>query len=90
LVTPIIGFTCFFEAEVMELMKEKPVAAVARKVGEHDTRLWRVTSSRRGHEYVTLFVDIDTKTVMFATEGKGSLVLKDFSGFLQEKKIQKT
>lgn len=36
------GFTWFFEAEVMELMKEMPVAAVARKVGEHDTRLWRV------------------------------------------------
>lgn len=105
------GFTWFFEAEVMELMKEMPVAAVARKVGEHDTRLWRVfhyyvdramnqmdfsktsrmaideTSSRRGHEYVTLFVDIDTKKVMFATEGKGSLVLKAFSGFLHEKKI---
>jgi hypothetical protein len=26
----------------MELMKEMPVAAVARKVGEHDTRLWRI------------------------------------------------
>ncbi|MDP4087051.1 MAG: ISL3 family transposase [Bacillota bacterium] len=105
------GFTWFFEAEVMELMKEMPVAAVARKVGEHDTRLWRVfhyyvdramnqldfsttsrmaideTSSRRGHEYVTLFVDIDTKTVMFATEGKGSHGLRTFSDFLQEKEI---
>ena len=105
------GFTWFFEAEVIELMKEMPVAAVARKVGEHDTRLWRVfhyyvdramnqmdfsktsrmaideTSSRRGHEYVTLFVDIDTKTVMFVTEGKGSQVLKAFSGFLKEKEI---
>lgn len=36
------GFTWFFESEVMDLMKEMPVAAVARKVGEHDTRLWRV------------------------------------------------
>jgi transposase len=105
------GFTWFFEAEVVELMKEMPVAAVARKVGEHDTRLWRVfhyyvdramnhldfsntsrmaideTSSRRGHEYGSLFVDIDTKTVMFATEGKSSQVLKDFSVFLQEKEI---
>jgi transposase len=105
------GLTWFFEAEVIELMKEMPVAAVARKVGEHDTRLWRVfhyyvnramnqmdfsktsrmaideTSSRRGHEYVSLFVDIDTKSVMFATEGKGSQVVKAFSGFFQEKKI---
>ncbi len=88
-----------------------PVAAVARKVGEHDTRLWRVfhyyvdramnqmdfsktsrmaideKSSRRSHKYVTLFVDIDTKKVMLATEGKGSHVLKDFSVFLQGKEI---
>jgi transposase len=103
------GFTWLFEAEVMELMKEMPVAAVARKVGEHDTRLWRVfhyyveramnqmdfsttsriavdeTSSRRGHKYVSLIVDIDTKKVMFATEGKDSSVLKKFSSFLHEK-----
>lgn len=106
------GFTWFFEAEVMELMKEMPVAAVARKVGEHDTRLWRVfhyyverameqmdvssvsriavdeTSSRRGHKYVSLFVDIDTKKVVFATEGKSSLVLKDFSDFLEKKDVE--
>lgn len=105
------GFTWFFEAEVMELMKEMPVAAVARKVGEHDTRLWRIfhyyveramnnldfssvsriaideTSSKRGHEYVTLFVDVDTKLVMFATEGKDSKVLKHFLGFLKTKEI---
>ncbi len=60
-----------------------PVAAVARLVGEHDTRLWRVlhhyveqarargdysavtrvafdeTAARRGHDYISLFVDID-------------------------------
>ena len=108
---PGAGFTWFFESEVMQLMKEMPVAAVARKVGEHDTRLWRVfhyyvdkamkeldisnvrriaideTSSRRGHEYVTLFVDVDTKRVLFATEGKDASVLKVFSTFLKDNGI---
>lgn len=92
-------------------MKEMPVAAVAREVKEHDTRLWRVfhyyvkramneldfthvkrmaideTSSRRGHQYVTLFVDMDTKRVMFATEGKGAEVLQVLQRFLEQKKI---
>ena len=36
------SFTWKFEADVMELMKEMPVVAVARRVGEHDTRLWRI------------------------------------------------
>ncbi|KWZ85247.1 hypothetical protein HMPREF3213_00541 [Heyndrickxia coagulans] len=29
-----------FEAEVMQLMKEMPVAAVTRKAEGHDARLW--------------------------------------------------
>ena len=36
------GFTLMFEAFVMALAREMPVAAVAALVGEHDTRLWRV------------------------------------------------
>jgi transposase len=36
------GFTLMFEALVMALAKEMPVAAVANLVAEHDTRLWRV------------------------------------------------
>nr|WP_307720077.1 helix-turn-helix domain-containing protein [Paenibacillus ehimensis] len=36
------SFSWLFEAHVMALMTEMPVAAVARKVGEHDTRLWRI------------------------------------------------
>src|SRR5215471_10641001 len=36
------GFTLLFEAFVMALVKDMPVAAAARLVGEHDTRLWRV------------------------------------------------
>lgn len=35
-------FTLLFEGFVMALVKEMPVKAVARLVGEHDTRLWRI------------------------------------------------
>ncbi len=88
------GFTLLFEALTMALVSAMPVKAVARLVGEHDTRLWRVihhyvarararadfaavtrvacdeTAARRGHDYITLFVDLDRARVLFATEGK--------------------
>src|SRR5215213_10268778 len=84
------GFTLLFEALVMTMAPHMPVAAMARIVGEHDTRLWRVihhyvdqglaerddsavrrvgmdeTSSRRGHDYISLFVDVDVPRVLFA------------------------
>jgi len=41
------GFTQLFEAYLMILLREMPVAAVADLIGEHDTRLWRVL-----HHYV--------------------------------------
>jgi hypothetical protein len=34
--------TLLFEALVMALVTSMPVARVARMVGEHDTKLWRV------------------------------------------------
>ncbi|OXM13454.1 ISL3 family transposase [Paenibacillus herberti] len=43
------------------------------------------TSSRRGHRYITLFVDVDTKTVLFATEGKGKDTLARFNQHLHDK-----
>jgi transposase len=91
---PDSGFTLLFEALVMTMISAMPVKAVARMVGEHDTRLWRVvhhyvdqarartdasgvtqlaideTAARKGHDYITLFVDIDQAKVLFATEGK--------------------
>jgi transposase len=36
------GFTLLFEALVMLVAREMPVAAIARMTGEHDTRLWRL------------------------------------------------
>ena len=33
-----------FEQFVVDLAREMPVRAVARVVGEHDTRLWRIVN----------------------------------------------
>ena len=86
----------------MALVSAMPVNAVARLVGEHDTRLWRIihhyverarasvdlssvtrvaideTAARRGHHYITLFVDIDQARVVFATEGKDAATVEAF------------
>jgi len=93
---PGSGFTLLFEALIMALVKEMTVAAAARLIGEHDTRLWRIvhhyidearkdadfsrvrrvgideTASRRGHNYISLFVDLDEKRLLLGTEGKGA------------------
>src|SRR5260370_16785603 len=79
------------------------VSAVARLVGEHDTRLWRVihhyvdrarakadlstvrrvaideTAARRGHNYITLFVDIGQARVVFATDGRDAQTTPSFA-----------
>jgi transposase len=39
---PGSGFTLLFEALLLEFSPHMPVAAIARMVGEHDTRIWRV------------------------------------------------
>jgi len=99
---PDSGFTLLFEALIMALVSAMPVAAVARLIGEHDTRLWRVmhhyveqararldmagvsrvaideTAARRGHAYVTLFVDIDEARVLHVTEGKDAATVAAF------------
>ena len=97
------GFTLLFEALLMTMISAMPVKAVARMVGEHDTRLWRVvhhyvaqgrarsdasdvtqiaideTAARRGHDYITLFVDIDRARVLFATEGRDAETVAAFA-----------
>lgn len=41
------------------------------------------TAVRRGHNYVTLFVDINQKKTLYVTEGKGSNTVKEFVADLQ-------
>ena len=103
---PDTGFTLLFEALLMQLMQAMPVLAVARLVGEQDTRLWRVlhhyvataraaadyaqvvrvgvdeTAARRGHDYISLFVDLDAARLLFATPGKESQTVAAFTADL--------
>jgi transposase len=46
------------------------------------------TASKRGHNYVTVFIDLDrtSKPVIFATPGKGKACLKAFKAHLKEHK----
>ena len=102
------GFTLLFEALAMTMMASMPVAAVARLVGEHDTRLWRVlhhyveeararvdysgvtrvafdeTAARRGHDYVSLFVDLDGPRVLFVADGKDATTVQTFAADLAD------
>ena len=104
---PGSGFTLLFEALVMMLVKEMPVAAIARMVREHDTRLWRIVhhyvdqaradadfsqvsrvgmdekASRRGHRYLTLFVDLDESRLLFATQTRESSTVTAFRDDLE-------
>lgn len=103
-------FTMFFEAMVMLLAREMPVAALARYAQEHDTRLWRIvehyvakavagmdlssvkavgldeTASKRGHNYVTVFIDMERehRPVLFVTPGKGKDTLVRFKRHLEK------
>jgi len=52
---------------------EKKSYAAVTKVGCDET------SSRKGHNYVTIFADMDNSEVMFATEGKDSGTVKAFA-----------
>ena len=105
---PGSGFTLLFEAFVMILVKGMPVAAAARLVGEHDTRLWRVirhyvetavarmdlsdlrrvaideTAAKRGHDYISLFVDIDARKVVYVTEGNDAETVARFADHVDD------
>ena len=42
------------------------------------------TSNKRGHNYITLFVDLKEKKTIFITEGKDSNTIKDFKEDLED------
>jgi transposase len=101
------GFTLLFEAYVLALAKGMPIANAAKRVGEHDTRLWRIvehyvwravealdlsevrriaadeTSARRGHDYISLFVDMARRKVVYVAEGEDAATVTEFAQFLE-------
>jgi len=46
------------------------------------------TSSKRGHNYVTLAVDLDQRRVIFATEGKDETTVERLQKHLEEKQVK--
>jgi transposase len=102
------GFSLLFEALAMTLVMHMPVAAAARILGEHDTKLWRIvhhyveaavdemdlgelrrvcideTAAKRGHNYITLFVDIDARKVVYVAEGRGAATVEQFAEHIDE------
>jgi transposase len=107
---PESGFTFLFEAMVMAMAPHMPVAALARQVREHDTRVWRIlhyhvneararadhsgvhqvgmdeTSKGKGHDYVTLFVDLNPlkRRVLYVTPGKDASTVARFAEDFQQ------
>ncbi len=41
------------------------------------------TSARRGHDYISLFVDMARRKVVYVADGKDAATVKDFAGFLE-------
>jgi len=42
------------------------------------------TSCRKGHDYITIFADMDTRKVLFATPGKSSDAVREFVSWLEK------
>ena len=47
------------------------------------------TSSKKGHKYVTLGVDLEASRVVFVTEGKGKATLHNLQKHLKDKGVEK-
>lgn len=47
------------------------------------------TSSKKGHKYVTLGVDLDESRVIYVTEGKGKATLHNIQKHLEDKGVEK-
>ena len=41
------------------------------------------TSARRGHDYISLFVDMARRKVVYAADGKDAATVKEFADFLE-------
>ena len=104
---PGSGFTLLFEGLILAMAPHMAVKRIARLVGEHDTRIWRIiryhvrevraradhsavkrlafdeTAVRRGHDYVTIAVDLDQRRVLFACDGKDASCIESAAADLR-------
>jgi transposase len=97
-----------FEGLILAMAPHMAVKNIAKLVGEHDTRIWRMirhhvkeararadhssvrrmafdeTAALRGHDYVTVAVDLDSRRVLFATPGKDSSCIASAAADLRQ------
>jgi transposase len=82
-------------ARIMEVTDKRLWRIVEHYVGQALSRLdlkslkavaFDETASKRGHNYVTIFIDLDRKRtpVVFATPGKGKATVKAFKAFIED------
>ena len=83
------GFTLLFEALIMQLTHSMPVHNVAKLTGVSDYKIWSLLDIyvakaketedvAKGHDYISLFVDLNEKRVMHVSDGKSNQTVVDF------------
>ena len=50
------------------------------------TKIGLDETSRKGHEYITVFIDLDTSRVLYIADGKKATTIEEFKKFFQEHK----
>ena len=50
------------------------------------TKIGLDETSRKGHEYITVFIDLDTSRVMYIADGKKKTTIEEFKKFFEEHK----
>ena len=66
----IIGHYVWQAVEAMELSEVRRIAADE-------------TSARRGHDYISLFIDMAKRKVIYVADGKDAATVKEFADFLE-------
>jgi transposase len=79
-VVQIAGLVGETDTRIWRIIRGHVKRAYEKKTFESTVKLGvDETSSRKGHKYVTVFADMDSGNVLFATEGKDSGTLKAFA-----------
>lgn len=50
------------------------------------TKIGLDETSRKGHEYITVFIDLDTSRIIYIAEGKKASTIKEFKDFFEKHK----
>lgn len=66
----------------MNIMHQQDEVGEIRNLGIDET------STKKGHNYVTLAVDMDARRVLFSTEGKGADCIEKTTDYLQSKDVE--